>query len=176
MEIIAKLNNLRMSARKVRLVADMIRNKSVLKAKTDLMFSPRLGAKAFAKLLDSAIANAKNNFQLDENDLYISKAFVDDGRKLKRWRPRSRGRAFPIQKKTSHLTIVLSEKEGKAGKIKKTAPEKKSEIKPLETKTKEKGFAAKTRKERFDKEGTEVALKQKSAGQGLKRIFRRKAF
>ena len=69
------------------------------------------------KLLQSAIVNAKNNFQLDEKNLYISKLTVDEGPKLKRWRPRAMGRAYAIQKKTSHITVVLKEKEVKKSKI-----------------------------------------------------------
>jgi len=117
-EISAKLNHLRIAPRKVRLVADMIRWKDASYALTALKYTPKKAAQPVAKLLQSAIANAKNNFQLDEGDLYISKIFVDEGRKLKRWRARAMGRAFEIQKKTSHITLVLSEIKAKKLKVK----------------------------------------------------------
>ncbi|MDP2930761.1 MAG: 50S ribosomal protein L22 [bacterium] len=119
MEIVAKLNKLRMAPRKMRLIADLIRGKNALRAKAELSFLARAGARPFAKLLDSAIANAKNNFQLDEQGLYIAKVFVDEGPKMKRWRPMSRGRAYPIQKKVSHLTIILDQIDGQGQKSKK---------------------------------------------------------
>lgn len=108
MQPTAKLNYLRTAPRKVRMVADMIRGKDVETARTLLRFSLKKSIGPMEKLLNSAIANAKNDFDLDEKDLVISKITVDEGPKLKRWRPRSRGRAMPIQKKTSHITIVLS--------------------------------------------------------------------
>ena len=103
----ASLNYLHISPRKVRLVADLIRNKSVSEARTLLNFCVKKGSLPIKKLLDSAAANAKNNFELKEEDLFIKEIRVDDGSRMKRWRARSRGRAMPIQKKTSHISIVL---------------------------------------------------------------------
>ena len=111
MEVIAKLNNLRIAPRKVREVIDLIRNKKSTEALTILSFTTRKSAPIVLKLLNSAIANAKNNFKLDENNLYIAKIFAGEGPKLKRWHPMSRGRAYPIEKKTSHITIVLSDQK-----------------------------------------------------------------
>lgn len=105
--ILAKLNNLRISPRKVRLVADMIRGKKAGKAQAFLSFCVKKGALPLKKLLDSAIANAKNNFKLKEDDLFISQIKVDEGRTLKRWRARARGRACRIEKKTSNITLNL---------------------------------------------------------------------
>jgi len=119
-EITAKLRHLRIAPRKVRLVADLIRGKMALQSLAVLRHTTKKAARPMAKLLQSAIVNAKNNFQLDEDNLYISKLFVDEGPKLKRWRPRAMGRAYPIQKKTSHITICLKER-GKEGK--KESPE-----------------------------------------------------
>ncbi len=114
MEITAKLNYLRIAPRKVRLVADMVRGKQAIEAKALLSFSLKRGARAVKKLLDSAIANAKNNFEIEnEEDLFIAKIMVDEGPKLKRWRARARGRAMQIQKKTSHITLILDTKEKK---------------------------------------------------------------
>ena len=107
MQVTAKLNYLRTAPRKVRMVADMIRGKDVETAQTLLRFSLKKSNKPIEKLLNSVVANAKNNFDLQPKNLRIAKITVDEGPKLKRWRPRSRGRAMPIQKKTSHITIVL---------------------------------------------------------------------
>lgn len=109
MVVKAKLNNLRIAPRKVRLVADLIRGKNVDWAQSVLEMIVKRAAKPMSKLLKSAVANAENNFHLDKDNLYISKIMVNEGRKLKRWRARSRGRAFEIQKKTSHIILELSE-------------------------------------------------------------------
>jgi len=113
MAVIAKLNNLRTAPRKVRLVADLIRRKDVNKALEDLAFVKNKTAQPMIKLLKSAIANAKNNFQLDADKLYIATIFVNEGNKLKRFHPVSRGRANEILKRTSHITLILDEKDKK---------------------------------------------------------------
>ncbi|MDP2909466.1 MAG: 50S ribosomal protein L22 [bacterium] len=105
----AKLSYLRIAPRKVRLVADMVRGKKVGEAGNILNFAVKRGAGPVLKLLHSAIANAENNLHLNKDNLYISKITVDEGPKFKRVMPRARGSASPIQKKTSHITIVLSE-------------------------------------------------------------------
>lgn len=108
MQIKAQLNYLRIAPRKVRLAADLIRGKAAPQAKALLDFSLKRGAEPLKKLLDSAVANAKSNFAIDnEEDLYVAKITVDEGPKLKRWRARARGRAMQIQKKTSHVNLVL---------------------------------------------------------------------
>ena len=108
-EVRAKLNYLRIAPRKMRLVCDLIRGKKIEQAEAILEFTKKRGAKPLLKLLKQAVANAINNFKLDEKDLYISKIFVNEGPKLKRYTPRGRGIASEIQKKTSHITIVLSQ-------------------------------------------------------------------
>jgi len=114
MAITAKLRYLRIAPRKVRLVADLIRGKSVEEAQNILNFTQKKTAEPFSKLLKQAIANAKNNppagGQMEEKNLYISTILVDEGPKLKRVRPRARGHADEIQKKTSHITLVLEER------------------------------------------------------------------
>ena len=105
----AKLSNLRISARKVRLVADMIRGKQADKAAAILSFTTKKAAKSILKLLNSAVANAKNNFKLDSAHLFVEKIEVNDGQKYKRMRPRARGQGFEIQKKTSHIILILNE-------------------------------------------------------------------
>ncbi len=109
--IIAKLNRLRIAPRKVRLVADLIRGKDIKQARAMLQFTLKKAALPLAKLLESAIANAKNNFKMTEDNLRIAKITVDQGRTLKRFRPVSRGRTAMIQKKTSHITLTLDSKE-----------------------------------------------------------------
>lgn len=106
----AKLSNLRISPRKVRLVAGLIRGKMVNEAKNQLVFLTKRSAEPVLKLLNSAIANAKNNEKLNEENLIVSEIFVDGGPVLKRSMPRAFGRAATILKRTSHVTIVLEEK------------------------------------------------------------------
>ncbi len=98
-----------MSPRKVRLVIDAIRGRSVDEAEHRLMYIQKDAVLPVLKLLKSAIANAENNFQIKKETLFIKKAFVDMGPSLKRWKPRAFGRAAPILKKSSHVTIILDE-------------------------------------------------------------------
>ena len=101
----------RIAPRKVRIVADLIRGKSVADALAILKFTPKRGAVLLNKVLRSAIANAENNFDMDSDNLIVSKCFVDEGPTLKRIHPRSRGQAFSIFKRTSHITVIVSNKE-----------------------------------------------------------------
>jgi len=165
MPVTAKLNYLRIAPRKVRLVADLIRGKSVEEAQTILNFLTKKAAGPMLKLLKQAAANAKNNFQLDESNLYISKILVDEGPKYKRWIARARGRADEIQKKTSHLTILLDEITKKPKKIKKM--KKIKEIKKPEEKI------PKPEKPKFR---PEIEVPRPKIERGIRRIFRRKAF
>ncbi|MBE6101819.1 MAG: 50S ribosomal protein L22 [Selenomonas ruminantium] len=100
----------RIAPRKVRVVMDLIRGKNVAEAFAILKFTPKVGAEVVEKVLRSAVANAENNFDMDVDKLYVSSAFVDQGPTLKRIHPRSRGQAFKILKRTSHVTIVVNEK------------------------------------------------------------------
>ena len=113
MEIKVSLNYLRISPRKVRLVSNLILKNKVQEATRKLKLLNKRAAKPLLKLLNSAIANAKNNFGFEEkriDSLYIKNILVNEGPKIKRWRPVARGSAHPIQKKTSHITLVLEEK------------------------------------------------------------------
>lgn len=110
----AYLRYLRIAPRKVRLVADLIRGKSVEEAQVILRFTNKGGTTPLLKLLNSAVASGVHNFQLDPANLYIAKILVDEGPKLKRVFPRARGRADQIQKKTSHITLVLNERVQKS--------------------------------------------------------------
>ena len=100
--------NIRMSPRKLRRVVDVIRGKHTNDAQVVLKFMPYAAARVVEKVLKSAIANAKENENLNIEDLKISKVFIDQSTTLKRWRAMSRGRGFPILKKTSHVTIEVS--------------------------------------------------------------------
>ena len=100
----------RVSPRKSRLVIDLIRGKNVADAIAILKFTPNKAAGIIEKVLMSAIANAENNFDLDVEKLVVSEAFVNEGPTMKRFRPRAKGSASPINKRTSHITVVVTEK------------------------------------------------------------------
>jgi ribosomal protein L22 len=110
-EVRAQAKYVRTSARKARLVCDHIRGKDVAQARAILAFTPRAAAKDWAKLLESAVANAEHNHELVGEDLKITAVYADEGPTLKRYRPRAMGRATRIRKRTSHLTITLTPKE-----------------------------------------------------------------
>ncbi|PIT96875.1 50S ribosomal protein L22 [Candidatus Campbellbacteria bacterium CG10_big_fil_rev_8_21_14_0_10_35_52] len=107
----AYLKNYRQSPRKVRLVADLIRGKKVNKALTLLSFTQRRATGSIKKLLESAIANAKKNSGIDKENLTVKDIQINKGIVFKRHQPRARGRAFPIRKRTSNISIVLSEQQ-----------------------------------------------------------------
>ena len=105
----------RISPRKARLVTDHIRGRSVPEARTVLAFTTRAAAREIEKVLRSAVANAEANHGLFGDDLRVSAAYVDEGPTIKRWRPRARGRAARIQKRTCHITIKLAPVPEQAG-------------------------------------------------------------
>ena len=106
----AKVSFARVSPTKAKIVLDTIKGKDVASALGILAYTPRNGARIIEKLLKSAIANAENNNGMDPAKLYIDEAFANKGPTMKRVRPRAQGRAFRIEKKTSHITIILNEK------------------------------------------------------------------
>lgn len=106
----AVLRNVRIAPRKVRVVIDLVRGKNVKEALSILKFTPKAGAPIVEKLLNSAVANAENNFGLDTSKLYVSEVFADQAAIMKRVRPRAQGRAFVIRKKASHITLKVKEK------------------------------------------------------------------
>lgn len=108
---------IRMSPRKLRRVIDVIRGKDALGAKTTLKFMPYAAAKVVEKVLVSAISNAKENEKLEPAELRITKAYVDQSSTLRRWRAMSRGRGYPILKRTSHVTIELASDPSLANKV-----------------------------------------------------------
>lgn len=113
MEAKAVAKYVRISPRKVRVVMDLVRGKDVAEAYAILKFTPKAGARVLEKVVKSAVANAENNFDLNADKLYIATAFVDKGPTLKRIQPRSRGNAFSILKRTSHVTVVVAERDEK---------------------------------------------------------------
>ena len=106
----AKLSYARMSAQKAGFVLDAIRGKDVATALAIVTYNPRYASSVIKKLLESAIANAENNNGLRADDLYVEECYANKGPTMKRIRPRAQGRAYRIEKRTSHITIVLNEK------------------------------------------------------------------
>jgi large subunit ribosomal protein L22 len=111
MQAKAVARTVRIAPRKARLVVDLIRGKQVGEAVAILKLTPKAASPIVEKVLNSAIANAEHNYEMDVNNLVVAQAFVDEGPTLKRFRPRAQGRASSINKRTSHITIVLTEKK-----------------------------------------------------------------
>ena len=105
------VRHVRIAPTKVQIVADLVRGKPVNEALAILRFTPKRASKVVEKAIMSASANAENNLDMDKDNLVVSEIFVCRGPILKRYRPRQRGRAFPIMKKTSHLTVVVKNRE-----------------------------------------------------------------
>ncbi|MBE6992391.1 MAG: 50S ribosomal protein L22 [Ruminococcaceae bacterium] len=106
----AHLRYARISPRKVKIVCDLIRGKDVKTAAAILMQTPKAASELLLKLLNSAVANAENNHEMDVDKLYVSEAFANGGPIMKRAMPRAQGRSYRINKRTSHITIAVSEK------------------------------------------------------------------
>ena len=171
MQIKVQLNNLRIAPRKTRQIADLVRGKKAVNAVNILEFVVRKPANPVLKLLRSGIATAKHEFQLDENNLYISKIVVNEGPKLKRSRPVSRGSAHPLWKRTSHIELILDEvTPTSVKKIKETKALAVNEVQEAEVK--EVASTGKKEKQKFAK--TEGSKVQKGQGSSS-RMFRRKS-
>jgi large subunit ribosomal protein L22 len=106
----------RVTPQKARRMVDLIRGLPASEAQTVLRFSPQAASETVGKVLDSAIANAEHNHGMSADTLVVSQAFVDEGPTLKRFRPRAQGRAYRIRKRTSHITVVVSEDAAPVGK------------------------------------------------------------
>lgn len=111
MKVRAVAKDVGIPPQKLRLVADLVKGKKVSEALTILSFLRTPRSRALAKVIKSAAANAENNFQMSPSELRISEIFVDQGHTLKRFRPQSRGRVSPILKRSSHITVFVTEKE-----------------------------------------------------------------
>lgn len=169
MQAKAKAKYVRVSAKKARLVAGLVRGMDVSVAQDQLLSTPKFSSEKILSLLNSAVANAENNYELDKDNMFIKKIVVNEGPTLKRWMPVSRGQANEILKRTSHIEIVLDEKvkgkksakKGKGAKMKDAG--KKSIIKKVKTKD--------DIGEVFDKESKGVSDRKKKSGffQGAKK-------
>jgi len=120
MEAFARVRHIRVTPMKARRVVNLIRGKQASEAMAILKFAPQQASDPIFKLVQSAVANAKviadkQNLSIDEDDLFVSRAFVDEGTTLKRFMPRAQGRAFKILKRTSHITIVVATPDELAG-------------------------------------------------------------
>lgn len=182
MEVKAKLNNLRRSPRKIRLVAEMLRGLDAKEAENQLKFLVKGSAPDFGKLLKSAIANAENNFGLDKDNLFVKDIIVNEGTKLKRWLPRAYGRASLILKRASNIEMVLAEKVEGKGRKKIEKREEIKDVKQEETeREKEKGEEEKREKkkelikEKVEKEFLDEKKKATGARGFLRKVFRRKS-
>lgn len=169
MKVKASLKYLHISPRKVRMVTNLIKGMGVKEAEIQLQLLPQRAAKPLLKLLNSAVASAKHDFDIDKKNLYISKIITNEGPTLKRWRARARGTASPIMKRTSHVILELEEKVPS----KKRPTKKKPKVAPAETL---KPSAEETKKPQIKKrpEKKEFPGKEKLRKVG-KKIFRRKS-
>lgn len=111
MEARATAKTVRITPRKARLVVDLIRGRNVKEAQAVLMFTPRGASPIILKVLNSAIANAENNLSLNVDNLYVKECYVNEGVRMKRLLPRAKGQGDIIQKRTSHITVVVAERE-----------------------------------------------------------------
>lgn len=170
MQVKVELNYLRIAPRKTRQIADVIRGKKAQDAASILEFVIRKPAVPILKLLNSAIATAEHEFKLDAANLYVSAIMVDEGPKLKRFRPVSRGSAHALWKRTSHIRIILDEVKPTSKKKIKEAKEKTKEENVLKV---EEPVVETEKKEKPKFERTQEHAKQKAPV--LNRIFRRKS-
>lgn len=111
MEARAIAKYVRISPLKVNFICSEIRGKQVDEALSILKFTPKRGAKVLEKVLTSAVANAENNFNMDRDKLYVAEAYANDGPHMKRFRPKARGMAYPILKRSSHIGVVVKERD-----------------------------------------------------------------
>ncbi|MBU1026872.1 MAG: 50S ribosomal protein L22 [Candidatus Margulisbacteria bacterium] len=116
MRVIARSKWIKISPRKLGLVAKLVRGKLVAEALRLLQFLPNKGARIMEKVIKSAAANAKNNYKMKEEGLVVSEAFANKAVTMRRWQPRARGRIFPINKRTSHVTVYVTSKQDTVSK------------------------------------------------------------
>ena len=142
MEAKAQARYVRVTPQKARRVVDLIRGLSAGEAQAVLRFAPQAASETVGKVLDSAIANASNNLNLDPSTLVVAAAYVDEGPTMKRFRPRAQGRAFRIRKRTSHITVVLAPKGSGAARKAEAAAAKATEAEAAPAKKTAKKAAA----------------------------------
>jgi large subunit ribosomal protein L22 len=166
-EVTAKLRNLQMSPRKVRLVADLVRGASLQDAKVQLTFSTKNAARPILKLIKSAEANADHNAQLDTSTLIVKAIMVNEGPTLKRFMPRAFGRATTLRKRMSHITVVLAGEEGKKVATKKKKVEKEESTDTEEVAKKpEKKMPSKAKRGSTKKADSKQTIQNHPRGQG----------
>lgn len=167
MKVSAKLNNLRMPNRKVKLVADLIIGMDVKDALNQLEATARKTSPFLIKLLESAIANGENNFGIDKDNMFVLDVVVKEGVTLKRWTPKAYGRATPIRKRASHIEVVISERvEGKNRKTKDQLDKEKKARIDAKKKIEKEALASKKGTEETDK--AEGIVKESKAKDGDK--------
>ena len=165
----AKLRYLRMSPRKVRAITNAVKKMNAVRAVDYLHLVNKAAATPVYKLINSAIANGVNNFGLTKDNLYIDRIFVDEGPALKRWMPRAMGRATPIKKRSSHITVILGSKDAPQISAKKAA--EKTEVKKITPEELKKQQGGQDKSD-SGKGGKDEGGKQKQAF--TKRLFSRK--
>lgn len=183
MKVSAKLNNLRIAPRKSKLVADLIRGLDIDDALTQLDYTVKKSSPYMKKLLESAVANAENNFGLDRNNLYVFNVIIGAGPTFKRWMPRAYGRASMILKRTSKINLILEERiEGKGRKTKEQMEKEKKQREEAKKKAEKERTEEKDKKEKetrkkptFEKEVKEEEKKKETKKTWTSKIFRRKS-
>mgnify|MGYP001313643949 CR=1 FL=1 len=155
----ATAKSLRITPKKLNLIADLIRNKDAVEAMEILDFLPKKGAKVLNKVVTSAVANAKTNFKQDESSLYIKEVVVSKGTSFKRWIPGSRGRANPRVKRNAHVTVTVAVKEAAPAKKEKKTTAKAAPKAPAKAKTTEKATKAEPKKTEPKKASTKDTKK-----------------
>jgi large subunit ribosomal protein L22 len=163
MKVSVKTTNLRISPRKVRLVANLIRGLDVEKALIQVDHTIKKACPAFEKLLKSAVANAENNFGLDKDNLYVQDVQVGDGQRMKRWMPRAFGRATPIIKRASHIYLILEERvEGKNRKSKEQMEKEKKEREISKKKAEKEMIKEREERDEEEKKSEKVQTKKET--------------
>ncbi|NTW27580.1 MAG: 50S ribosomal protein L22 [Candidatus Moranbacteria bacterium] len=187
MKVIASLNNLRTSPRKVRLVTNSVVGMNSQAALVQLKHLVKKTSEPLEKLLNSALANAENNFGLDKDNMFISSILVGEGAKLKRWLPRAQGRATLLLKRTSHIKLELEERvEGKNKKTKQELDKQKADNEAARTKAMKEAVAEIEKEEKGEEVVSDKAVvkktvvKKETAQKGqdngfLKKVFQRKS-
>jgi len=192
MQVKAKAKFIRMSPRKTRLVVNAVRGLVANEALDQLKFIKKRAAKPISKLISSAMANAEHNFELKKDNLYIKEIRVDEGATMHRWKPRARGRATPIRKRTNHINLILDEiedsgiKQGRKQDIEDPIKldKKKSEVKDSDKIVNKKDKKDKDKKDEKDKEiidprrqghGKNTKIEGGSKKGFVNKVFRRKS-
>lgn len=175
MEIKAQLRHLRIAPRKVRLVLSLVRGLSAQEAENQLQLLSKRGSEPVLKVLRSAIANAKSAYGIEKDNLYIDKIFANEGQTLKRWLPRAFGRASSINKRSSHIVVVLKSKDDTQVKKKKKANTPVVKNGGQESPSKTGSVVAKSAGKENKRMGSEDIKRSVVKPSVVKRVFRRKS-